>query len=260
VTSPGRRLLHVLRPPGDRRGDEHGHCSVCGAETRFVLNSWILPQTAAEEWGPEWVEPFARRETLLCTSCSASLRVRRLADVLLLHYAESATSVAGLVEEPGFRALDVAEINAVGEMHRFLARLPRLRHTEYGAEGGEDIQALSYPDASFDLVLTSETLEHVPDWRLAIAETARVLRPGGRHVFTVPLVPTRERTEDVSARGWHHGRGSGVFRLVGARHDMLVHTVFGRDLLDELRAAGLEPELHFGDGVASVLCAGKGAA
>jgi hypothetical protein len=253
VTSPGRRLLHVLRPPGDRRGDEHGRCSVCGAETRFVLNSWVLPPTAADEWDG-WVGEFARRETLLCTSCSASLRVRRLADVLLEHYAERATSVAELVEEPGFRALDVAEINAVGEMHRFLARLPRLRHSEYG-EGGEDVQALSYPDGSFDLVLTSETLEHVPDWRRALAETRRILRPGGRHVFTVPLVPTREHTEDVSARGWHHGRGSGVFRLVGARGDMLVHTVFGLDLLDELPAAGFEPELHFEGDAASVVCA-----
>jgi hypothetical protein len=252
--SPGRRLLAVLRPPGDRRGDERGHCSVCGADTRFALNSWILPPTAADEWGAEWVEPFARRETLLCARCSSSLRVRRLADVLLSHYAETATSIGALVEEPGFRALDIAEINAVGEMHAWLAGLPRLRHSEYGA-GGEDIQALSYVDESFDLVLTSETLEHIPDWRKAVAETHRILRPGGRHVFTVPLVPTRERTEDVSSRGWHHGRGSGIFRLVGRRGDMLVHTVFGRDLLDELRTAGFEPELHYGQEVASVVCA-----
>ena len=48
---------------------------------------------------------------------------------------------------------------------------------------------LTYPDASFDLVLTSETLEHVPDLDAALAETRRVLAPGGRHVFTVPLLP-----------------------------------------------------------------------
>jgi SAM-dependent methyltransferase len=256
VISPGRRLLHVLRPPGDRRGDERGRCSVCGAETRFALNSWLVPPTAAAEWGPEWVAPFARRETLLCGHCSSSLRVRRLAEVLLEHYAAGATSVAALVEEPGFRALDVAEINSVGTMHAYLAGLPGLRHSEYG-DGGEDIQALSYADASFDLVLTSETLEHVPDWRLAVAETHRVLRPGGRHVFTVPLVPTRERTEDVSGHGWHHARGTGVFRLVGPRGDMLVHTVFGRDLLDEVRTAGFEPELHFEGEAASVVCARK---
>ena len=49
-------------------------------------------------------------------------------------------------------------------MHAWIADLPRLRYSEYSEEG-EDIQALSYADRSFDLVLTSETLEHVPDWR-----------------------------------------------------------------------------------------------
>ncbi len=249
----GRRLLHIVRPPGDRRGDERGRCSVCGADTRFVLNSWVLPASAREEWGPESLGELARRETLLCGRCSSSLRVRRLADVLLEHYADAATSIAELVEEPRFRALGVAEINAVGGMHPFLARHPRLRHSEY-SRGGEDLQALSYADESLDLVLTSETLEHVPDWRRALVETRRVLRPGGRHVCTVPLVPGRERTEDVSVRGWHHGRGSGPWRFVGARADMLVRTVFGRDLLDELRRLGFEAELHFGD-AASVVCA-----
>ena len=134
----------MLRPPGDRRGDERGRCSVCGVDTRFVFNSWVLPPTAAAEWGT-WAPAFARRETLLCSSCSSSLRVRRLADVLLLHYAETATSVAKLVREPAFRALEVAELNAVGEMHAWIADLPGLRYSEYSEEG-EDIQALSYAD------------------------------------------------------------------------------------------------------------------
>ncbi len=250
----GRRLLHVVRPPGDRHGDERGHCSVCGAETRFLLNSWVLPRSASEEWGPEWVSEFARRETLLCARCSSSLRVRRLADVLLDHYAQDATSVAELVEEPGFRDLDVAEVNAVGSMHAFLARHPRPRYSEYG-EGGQDLQALSYGDESLDLVLTSETLEHVPNWRQALAESRRVLRRGGRHVFTVPLVPGRAQTQDVSVRGWHHGRGSGPWSLVPARGDMLVRTEFGRDLLEALRAMHFEPELHFEGEPASVFCA-----
>jgi SAM-dependent methyltransferase len=251
----GRRLLHVVRPPGDRRRDERGRCSVCGADTRFVFNSWVLPRSAPDEWGPDWVEAFARRETMLCGRCSSSLRVRRIADVLLEHYASAATSIAELVREPGFRRLEIAEINAVGSMHQFLARLPRLRWSEYG-EGGEDLQALSYANESLDLVLTSETLEHVPDWRRALAETRRVLRPQGRHVFTVPLVPGREQTTDVSGCGWHHGRGSGPWGLVGAHRDMLVRTAFGRDVDDELRRAGFEPEMHFGD-AASVVCAAR---
>lgn len=47
-------------------------------------------------------------------------------------------------------------------------------------------EALPYPDARFDLVLSHEVLEHVEDDRQAMAEIARVLRPGGRAVIFVP--------------------------------------------------------------------------
>jgi len=47
-------------------------------------------------------------------------------------------------------------------------------------------EALPFPDASFDLVLSNEVIEHVRDDRLAVAEMARVLRPGGRAVIFCP--------------------------------------------------------------------------
>lgn len=49
-----------------------------------------------------------------------------------------------------------------------------------------DALALPYPDASFDSVIASEILEHIPDDETAIAELARVLKPGGTLSVTVP--------------------------------------------------------------------------
>lgn len=49
-----------------------------------------------------------------------------------------------------------------------------------------DIQAIAHPDASFDTVISCETVEHVPDPRKALRELARVLKPGGRLFLTTP--------------------------------------------------------------------------
>lgn len=49
-----------------------------------------------------------------------------------------------------------------------------------------DVLALPFPDASFDIVLCTEVIEHTPDAATAIGELARVLRPGGTLVLTTP--------------------------------------------------------------------------
>src|SRR3989304_5032789 len=47
-------------------------------------------------------------------------------------------------------------------------------------------ERLPYASAAFDLVLSHEVLEHVPDDRRTVEEILRVLRPGGRLVLFTP--------------------------------------------------------------------------
>ena len=49
-----------------------------------------------------------------------------------------------------------------------------------------DALHLPFPDGTFDRVICSEVLEHLPDDVAAMRELARVLRPGGTMAITVP--------------------------------------------------------------------------
>jgi len=63
----------------------------------------------------------------------------------------------------------------------------------------EDITALTFKDACFDLIVSSDVLEHVHRLDDAFHETARVLKPGGAHLFTVPpRALTRQRAKIVN--------------------------------------------------------------
>jgi SAM-dependent methyltransferase len=72
-----------------------------------------------------------------------------------------------------------------------------------------DLLALPFPDASFDVVMASEVLEHIPADDLAMAEIARVVRPGGRVAVTVPRY-WPERVCWALSRDYHEVAGGHV--------------------------------------------------
>ena len=63
-----------------------------------------------------------------------------------------------------------------------------MHHTSsFGLVRHEDLRALSFPSNSFDLVMSAEVFEHIPEPYVALAEVFRVLKPGGSYLWTVPL-------------------------------------------------------------------------
>jgi SAM-dependent methyltransferase len=84
-----------------------------------------------------------------------------------------------------------------------------------------DVCSAPYGDASFDLVVAMDILEHISDDSLALDEIHRILKPGGFAVLTVPAFASLWGLQDRVA---HHQR----------RYRQ-------RDLLARVRSAGLEP-------------------
>ena len=149
-------------------------------------------------------------------------------------------------------ACDVCELSARGPLVEHLRRRARsVACSEYFADvprGGlrngircEDVQSLTYADASFDLLTHTEVLEHVPDDAAAFAELARVLRPGGITLFTVPM---HEGEHTVERARLHQGvlehLHPPVYHVDPLRGGagILAFRDYGRDILHRLRRAG----------------------
>ena len=93
---------------------------------------------------------------------------------------------------------------------RQLARAKH-RHRAHGAGGIAlfvgDGERLPFGDAQFDVIVEFAILHHMPEWRLAISEIARVLRPGGILVYEEYLQgfvgnPVAVRLLDHPRSGW----------------------------------------------------------
>jgi len=63
--------------------------------------------------------------------------------------------------------------------HMTQAAATRLRGFSNASVKTADATAMPFPDDSFDSVVSCLMLHHIIDWERAVAETARVLRPGG---------------------------------------------------------------------------------
>ena len=104
-----------------------------------------------------------------------------------------------------------------------------------------DALALPFPSGSFDHVIASEILEHIPADERAISEIARVLKPGGSAAVTVPRWwPERicwALSDEYTASAGGHVRiyranelrgklRSGGLELVGFHHAHSLHSPY----------------------------------
>lgn len=160
---------------------EHaGHCLTCDSDVVFVAsNSWL-------------------RDHFLCPRCGSIPRERALMYAIEMFY-------------PHWRELTIHE-SSPG--NRGASQLLKKECRDYipsqyfpDVESGscqrgircENLEKMTFADHSIDLHITQDVIEHVFSPEKAFKEIARTLKPGGAHIFTVPLV-NKEKPSLVRAQ------------------------------------------------------------
>ncbi len=162
---------------------------------------------------------------------------RRRAVLDALHL-EAGDTIADIGSGPGFVAYEMAEqvgptgrVQGVDISEPMLA-LARRRCSEQPWVSFEkgDAADLPLPAAGFDVAVSIQVLEYVPDTAKALREMARILRPGGRGVVVCT---------DWDSMIWHAGDREHMQRVLAAFGEHSAHSDLPRTLGSRLREAGL---------------------
>lgn len=206
-----------------------GYCPICESRTTFVArDAWL-------------------RDHYKCRRCGSIPRERALMEVIQQRF-------------PQWRTMTVHESSPAnrGASRRFATECRHYIPSQFfpkeplgsvvGSYRCENLEQLTFADESIDLHVSQDVMEHVLRPERAFAEIARTLKPGGAHVFTVPLVnkhnPSKMRIEV--------GENGEVTHLVQPEYHgnpidargSLVTVDWGFDIREHIAAAcGLQTEI-----------------
>ncbi len=215
------------------------HCTICGSLTIARVTN----------------DNF--RENVYCLACHSFNRQRQLALVFLNAIANR--RIKTLKEITAIDYLSLFNTETGGVLHNFLSQMKGYVCSEYfGSEyaSGEyidnrmhqDLMSLSFPDNQFDIVITTDVMEHVKDPYIAQKEIYRILKPGGRHIFTVPFYQTEILDETRAAQNQN---GETVYNMEPIYHvdplrqeGILVYNIFSIEMLVKLSKIGFRTNMH----------------
>lgn len=220
-------------------GRFNGYCGLCEVPASFTFSA-----------GPG--QPVNLREELQCDSCGLNARSRVVARMLKTHCPTGRSSAIYLTEQTTalyrfvrkhwpqvlgsefFKASDQDRIESF--VRDSLGIKERLNF--------EDVTDLSLANASLDAIVSCDVLEHVPDYQAAVTEFARVLKPGGHLIVTVPFL---DKSAETLVRARIQDDGSIEHLTEPEYHGdpldpegVLAFYHFGWDLLETLTGAGFE--------------------
>jgi len=164
-----------------------GFCPICEKKTLFISHDpWL-------------------RDHYKCRRCNSKPRERAIVNALDIFC-------------PGWPAMTIHESSPGGVSSIIIGRKCRQYsfshffpdiHPGSDKDGArcENLEKMTFENDLFDIFITQDVFEHVNNPDMAFREIARVLKPGGFHIFTVPLYRqlqvTRPRVVDKEGEIQH---------------------------------------------------------
>lgn len=238
-------LATVRERSADRRAIEQHLCEALKGREHWALDGFCNVCARAVAFQGDWLYSNGQtanfRERLVCPFCKLNNRQRFMAHLLMvatrLEPPVAPTYLHEQVTPFYFWAQQALPGAVIGS--EYLG--PELTSgTEVQGVRHEDAGALSFDEASLGAMVSNDVFEHVPDIDRCLAECVRVLRPGGRLYFSVPI---HDRAETVQRAALRDGE---IVELLPSQYHgnpidpkgSLVFYEHGWDILDRCRTAG----------------------
>ncbi len=212
----------------------HGYSYTAHREVDFLVDF----QHAGDSGGVVW------RERVCCPETAFNNRMRatfHLFDIEMGAYHDSEIYLTEQIT-PIFTYFSSKYANVTGS--EFLGdKVPYGTCDERGIRN-ETLCALTFSDETFEAVVSLDVIEHIPDYYSAFKECFRVLKPGGKLMWSVPFSPSLE-TNYVLAR-LINGEVEYVVNPPHYHGDplspegILCYTLFGWEMLNQVRTIGFK--------------------
>jgi len=213
----------------------HGFCVICNAESNFVV-ARACDFSQRPTSNPNW------REELECSGCGFNNRTRAALHLAIHEFGMIPSKQIYITEQFGYlyRWLRGNFANIQGSEY-----LPSTKRSWLKRLGisHQDVQKLTFPSGELDFVLSFDVLEHIPNPEAAFQEFARVLKPSGCLILTVPFT-LHEYQTTVRAVMQEDGEIEYLLPIethgnpADTKNGSLCYRHFGWDALEQLRNNG----------------------
>ena len=236
-----------------------GRCLICGANVSFCVDQKSGGKRRGSQFLPNW------RERMVCPLCGMNNRQRLIATLVRqelnskvgknVYFMEQVTPLFSWAAK-NFKGNQIVGSEYLGAKYdggasirnglRALKLFCRFRFFEavkIGFTGirHENIEVLSFPNNSLDLIVSNDVFEHVPNYLQGFQECCRVLRTGGVMIVAIPF--HAERKESVCRASLINGKFQYIHPPTFhgnpvSKDGSLVFTDFGWDLIKEIKMQG----------------------